>query len=144
MLYLLDTNILVYAKMTGMPEHPKVSAWLSATAADAASDILACETSILAFLRISTNAKLFDPPLDMEAAKDFLVKFLSIPNVSLFHPAPHHFNDVVNLAADNDMAGKHIMDAHLAVIAMSTGATLVTRNRDFKKIPYLKVLDPLQ
>src|SRR4051812_411493 len=104
MSYVLDTNILVYAKMKGMPEHAAVSAWLSDAIADA-SNILVCETSILAFLRISTNPKLFDPPLDSNAAKDFLMDLLSIPTVSLFHPSVHHFVEVSDLAMKYEMIG---------------------------------------
>jgi predicted nucleic acid-binding protein len=36
------------------------------------------------------------------------------------------------------------MDAHLALLALNIGATLVTRDKDFVKIPYLKVLNPLE
>jgi toxin-antitoxin system PIN domain toxin len=143
MFYLLDTNVLVYAKMEGMPEHTKVSRWLSAAAADPNSDIILCETSILAFLRISTNEKLFDPPLDLNDAKDFLQHFLSLPNVGLFQPTPQHFSDVASLATDHDMSGRHMMDAHLAALALNTGAALVTRDKDFRRIPYLTIVDPL-
>jgi toxin-antitoxin system PIN domain toxin len=143
MLYLLDTNVLVYAKMKGMPEHPKVSRWLADTVADPVSEILVCETSILAFLRISTNTKIFDPPLDLDDARDYLSDFLSIGTISIFRPTAHHFFDVADLGLNHDMTGRHIMDAHLAAIALGTGATLVTRDKDFKRIPYLKILDPL-
>lgn len=143
MLYLLDTNILVYAKMKGMPEHPTVSAWLAETVADPVSEILVCETSLLAFLRISTNTKIFDPPLDLDDARDYLSQFLSIDTVRIFSPTTHHFFDVADLGLKHEMTGRHIMDAHLAAIAMSTGAILVTRDCDFKKIPYLKTLNPL-
>lgn len=34
-------------------------------------------------------------------------------------------------------------DVHLAVLAISIGATLVTRDKDFTEIPYLKILNPL-
>ena len=35
------------------------------------------------------------------------------------------------------------MDLHLAVLALSIGATLATRDKDFAKIPYLKTFNPL-
>ena len=143
MLYLLDTNILVYAKMAGMPEHRRVSAWLAEAVSDAMSEILVCETSILAFLRISTNSKIFDPSLDLDEARTYLSHFLSISSVRLYSPTADHFSAVADIGLNHNMSGRHIMDAHLAAIALNTGATLVTRDKDFKKIPYLKLLDPL-
>lgn len=144
MLYLLDTNILVYAKMEGMPEHPKVTAWLADTVADPASEILVCETSLLAFLRISTNTKIFDPPLALVDAKDYLSDFLLIDSVRIYSPTADHFSELADLGAAHNLEGRHIMDAHLAIIALNTGATLVTRDKDFKRIPYLKILNPLK
>jgi predicted nucleic acid-binding protein len=35
------------------------------------------------------------------------------------------------------------MDAHLALFALNIGATIVIRDKDFIKIPYLKVFNPL-
>lgn len=144
MLYLLDTNILVYAKMEGMPEHLQVSSWLADAVANPVAEILLCETSILAFLRISTNTKLFDPPLDLDEARDYLLHFLSMDGVRIFSLTAQHFSDVADIGLKHKMSARHIMDAHLAAIALNTGATLVTRDKDFKKIPYLKLLNPLQ
>ena len=128
MFYLLDTNILVYAKMAAMREHQRVSSWLADAVSDPVAEILLCETSILAFLRISTNVKIFDPPLDLEDARDYLTNFLSMDSVSIFSLTAQHFSDVADIGLNNKMSGKHIMDAHLATIALNTGATLVTRD----------------
>lgn len=44
----------------------------------------------------------------------------------------------------HNLLGNLVMDAHLAVLALTIGATLVTRDKDFTKIPYLITLNPLQ
>ena len=143
MLYLLDSNILIYAKLDAMAEHEITSRWLSDAVSDPAIRIIICETSVLSFLRIATNPKVFDPPLGFDDARVFLEAVLSSPNVQIFRTSIDHFIAVADLMKKRNFGGNLVMDAHLAVLAMSTGATLVTRDRDFKKIPYLKILDPL-
>ena len=141
--YLLDSNILLYAKMDGMPEYPVVSQWLSETMSVSANELLITETAILSFLRISTNKRLFDPILGFDEARTYIERFLAHPATQLFRPSLQHFADVAEFMKKHHFRGNDAMDAHLAVIALTTGATLVTRDTDFKKIPYLKILDPL-
>ena len=144
MLYVLDSNILIYAKMDAMPEHRIVSRWLESALSGNDHSIVICETSILSFLRITTNAKVFDPPLPVDEARLFLNSLLDHPGTSISVPSPGHFDEVAELMKKHDLVGNLTMDAHLAVLALGTGATLVTRDRDFKKVPYLKLLDPLK
>ena len=143
MLYLIDSNILVYAEMDGMPEHNAAAAWLAKALADAGSTIIATETSILSFLRITTNKRVFDPPLAFDRAAFFIEKFLNHSNVRIFRPSPTHFVDLADFMKKHNFGGNLAMDAHLAVVAMDTGAVLVTRDGDFNKIPYLKTLNPI-
>ena len=49
MYYLLDSNILLYAKMDGMPEFPVVSRWLTETMSDPSIELFISETAILSF-----------------------------------------------------------------------------------------------
>ena len=143
MLYLLDSNILVYAEMDGMPEHRRASKWMIEALADAATTILVTETSVLSFLRITTNKKVFHPPLTPERAAFFVERFLGHSNVQIFRPSPQHFLDVADLMKKYNFAGNAVMDTHLAVVAISTGAMLVTRDGDFDSIPYLRTFNPI-
>lgn len=105
MAYLLDSNILIYAKMDGMPEHRLALEWLTETLADTVT--------------------------------------LENSNVQLYHPSERHFTDLAEFMKEHKFSGNLTMDAHLAVVALITGATLVTRDGDFAKVPYLKTLNPL-
>ena len=137
-----DSNILIYAKMTGMREHKTAFAWLSATLNDPNSTVVVCETVLLSFLRICTNSKAFDPPLPLDDAIKFVRSLLTRPDVQILRTSAQHFIDVAEFMKKHKFAGNLAMDAHLAVLAISTGAVLVTCDKDFKKVPYLKVLDP--
>lgn len=142
--YLLDSNILLYAKMDAVPEHETVSKWLEIAVSERGNEIFISETSILSFLRIATNEKVFKPPLPTAEAGKFIEALLGRQNVHLLNPAPDHFAEVVNMMSRHSLSGNLVMDVHLAALALSIGATLVTRDRDFAKIPYLKVYNPLQ
>ncbi|CAN5458636.1 hypothetical protein BH10ACI3_BH10ACI3_01370 [soil metagenome] len=143
MLYLLDSNILIYAKLDGMAEHKKTSRWLTDAVNDRETQIIISEASILSFLRISTNSKVFDPPLGFDDARAFVDGLLAYSNVQIFKPTAEHFVGVVELMKKHNFGGNLTMDAHLAVMAFSTGAVLVTADKDFKRIPYMKILNPL-
>lgn len=143
MIYLLDSNILIYARMNGMPEHLLASSWLSETLADRGVSVLVTETSILSFLRITTSIKAFNPPLSFDKAASFLSRFLKQTAVTLYNPSGDHFIEVADFMKAHNFAGNLAMDAHLAVVALNTGATLVTRDGDFARIQYLKLLNPL-
>jgi uncharacterized protein len=142
--YLLDSNILLYAKMDSMPEHKTVSNWLEQTVLNQSNTINICETSLLSFLRIATNQKVFQPVLPTGEAEEFIESFLACPNVNLVLTSPSHYTEVTNLMDKHNLQGNLVMDAHLAALALSIGATLVTRDSDFVKIPYLKTLNPLK
>ena len=141
--YLLDSNILLYAKMDAMPEHKIVSKWLEATVSDQNNTLHICETSILSFLRIATNEKVFQPVLPTNDAQIFIESFLNCPNVNLLCASAQHFTGVTKLMNKLNLRGNSVMDVHLAVLALSLGATLATHDKDFTKIPYLKTFNPL-
>lgn len=142
--YLLDSNILLYAKMDSMPEHPVVANWLEQAVLDQSNTINVCETSLLSFLRIATNQKIFQPVLPINESAEFIDSFLACPNVNLILTSPSHYTEVIKLMDKHNLQGNLVMDAHLAALALSIGAILVTRDTDFVKIPYLKTFNPLK
>lgn len=143
MLYLPDVNILVYAKMKGVTEHTAAVEWLEETLGDAGSTILLCESTLLSFLRLTTNKRIFDPPLPFADALSIITELLERPDVFIHHPSAEHFVEVAEFMKNHGFGGDLTMDAYLAVTAMNTGATLVTRDSDFDRIPYLKTMNPI-
>ena len=143
MLFLPDSNILIYAKMASMGEHEDARAWLTTNLNDPGSTLLICETTILSFLRITTNKKVFDPPLSFSEAASFTSDLLGSENVRFHRSLPEHFVEVAKFMQKRELGGNLVMDVHLALIAIGTGATIVIRDGDFKKIPFLKTFNPL-
>lgn len=144
MLYLLDSNILIYAKMGSSDEQAVVSKWLTTTLGDREHAVVVCETSLLAFLRIATNKKIFDPALPVEEAAAFVTSFLAHPAVRILQPPAAHYRELGDFMAAQNFDGNLVMDAHLAVLARDNGAALVTRDKDFKPVPFLTIVNPLK
>ncbi len=144
MLFLPDINILIYAKMTGMPEHKTAFSWLRNALNDSKTTVLVCETTILSFLRITTNLKAFNPPLPYPEAAAFLSDLLTRENVRTHRASPEHFIEVAEFMKRNKLGGNLVMDIHLAILAIRTGAVMVSRDKDFLKIPYLQLLNPFE
>ena len=142
MLYLPDSNILIYAKMASMAEHTRAHDWLVAALNDPETMLLLCETTILSFLRITTNKKAFLPPLPFSEALAFVSDLLGSKNVRFQRSLPTHFVEVARFMEEHNMGGNLVMDVHLALVALGTGATLVSRAPDFRKVPFLNILNP--
>ena len=68
MKYLLDVNVLLAAIWSNHSHHAKAFAWLEG------KSLVVCPLSELGFLRISTNKKAINAP--MEEARDLLTRFL--------------------------------------------------------------------
>lgn len=128
--------------MSGMPEHKAAIKWLNDALADTDATLIVCETTILAFLRITTNRKVFSPALGTDEARKFVNGLLGHPRVQLFRPTAEHFTALFDLIKKYAFHGNLTMDAHLAAIALATGAKIVTCDADFKKIRYLNVIEP--
>jgi hypothetical protein len=67
--HLLDVNVLLAAIWSNHPQHAKAFAWLSG------KSVLLCPLCELGFLRISTNRKAINAP--MEQARNLLDKFIT-------------------------------------------------------------------
>ena len=67
LLHLLDVNLLLAAIWVNHPQHAKASQWLSG------KSIMLCPLAELGFLRISTNRRAINAP--MEKARELLGQF---------------------------------------------------------------------
>lgn len=139
----VDANLLIYATAEGLPEHHRGKAWLEQTLATDEPVRLSWGT-LLAYLRISTNPRIFKAPLSMERAVSFVTTLLGFPNVSLLEPGPRHWLILSNLLQKGQARAELVSDAHLAALAIENGATLCTNDRDFSRFPGLRVQYPLQ
>lgn len=139
---LLDANLLIYAYDELSPFYKPARAWLE-RAFSGADQVGLPWVVLLAFLRITTHAKLTTNPLEPEEALEVMRQWLSLADVKLLHPGPLHLSILDRLVSESGARGPRVMDAHLAALAIEHRATLCTTDGDFKRFPGLRLHFPL-
>lgn len=139
---LVDANVLIYAYDLGSPRQSEAAAWLERTLSGD-EDVRFPLTTLLAFLRITTNPGVFERPLTASRAIGIVRSWLARPNVAIANPTDRHWETLEATATAGQARGPLLMDAHVAALASEHGATLATTDRDFARFPRLKTVDPL-
>jgi toxin-antitoxin system PIN domain toxin len=139
----LDANVLLYAYHLRSPAHERAKAWLEAAFAGPEPVRLPWQT-ILAFLRLTTNPKVFDAPLAIDEAVGTVSGWFGLPAVALIDPGERYWTVLQALLVESQVSGPLVTDAALAALAIEHGATLCTTDRDFRRFAGLKLLNPLQ
>ena len=138
----IDVNILAYVASRPSALHKPVLAWWTAALRDNEPVALSW-TVITGFLRVVTNPRALEIPLTAQEALDRVETWLSHPTVCLIRETDDHWSTLRELIEENDISGKRVTDAHLAAMAISRGATLVSCDRDFARFPQLRWENPL-
>ena len=139
---LADVNLLLYAVDESSPRHPAARRWLEAALSGPETFALSW-TVLLAFLRLSTNPRVFDSPLEPDEALDLVDAWLAQPAVTIVHPTDRHASLLRELLVPLGAAGNLTADAHLAALAIEHGAELCSADADFSRFPRLRWLNPL-
>jgi hypothetical protein len=137
-----DVNLLVYAHNVRDPRHSKALAWWSECLSGHSSVALAWAV-IMGFVRITTHPKVFERPLIVDVALNWVEEWLTLPHVHLINPPQTHFRTWASLLKQVGTAGNLSTDAHLAALAIERGLTLHTSDADFSRFTGLKWINPL-
>jgi toxin-antitoxin system PIN domain toxin len=140
-LILIDANVLLYAHDASDPRHDRAVAWVETTIGGSGTVGLAL-TTVLAFIRIATDPRVYEVPMTTEQAIGLVESWLRRSNVHMVAPTDAHWRTLRGLAVAGQARGPLTMDAHLATLAVEHGATLATVDRDFSRFPELRTLDP--
>ncbi len=139
---LLDANLLLYAADERSPRHAPARAWLERTLSGA-DTIGLTWLVLLAFVRVSTRASVFERPLDVSEAFDLVDSWLDQPCTTVLEPTNRHSAVLRALLQPLGTAGNLSGDAHLAAIAIEHGAEVCSCDTDFARFPGLRWTDPL-
>jgi toxin-antitoxin system PIN domain toxin len=139
---LVDANLLLYAYDPRADEHEAAKQWLEAVLSGS-SLVRFAWLSLWAFLRISTNPRVFERPLTMVEAEVTVGEWLEQRVAGILEPGERHWEILRALARDGQTSGPLVMDAALAAIAIEHGATLCTTDRDFARFDGLKWENPI-
>ncbi len=139
---LVDANLLLYATDERSPRHNSARAWLEARLSGDEPVAFAWAV-LLAFLRLSTNPRVFGHPLSPERAFDVIEAWLAQPCATVVHPGDRHAILVRQLLGPLGTAGNLVTDAHLAALAIEHGAELNSCDTDFGRFSGLRWSDPI-
>jgi toxin-antitoxin system PIN domain toxin len=140
---LIDANLLLYAYDEASPRHDAARAWFERVLTKD-RDVRLGLATILAFLRLSTDSRIFERPLSPAQATAIVDSWLARKNVSLALPAEGHWSRLGKLAEQSRSRGPLLMDAHLASLTIERGGRLATTDRDFTRFPGLTFNDPIE
>jgi uncharacterized protein len=141
-LIIVDANVLLYSYDRSDPRHEPAVKWLEALFGGDEEVGLALST-LLAFIRISTNPRVYEAPISAVKAIEIVESWLHRNNVHLINPTATHWRTLVDLAGAGQARGPLMMDAHLAALTVEHGGSLATTDRDFSRFRGLVTIDPL-
>ena len=139
---LVDANLLIYAAHRQAPSHPRAREWLESTLNEVPRVGIPW-SSLWAFVRITTNPRLLNPPLSTEAAWEYVEDWLDAESVWVPGPTEAHRKTLGQLLKLTAASGAKAMDAAVASIAIEHGLTLCTTDSDFAAFPGLRWKNPI-
>lgn len=143
-MFVVDTNVLVYAAEESFPEHRRcrdlVLAWRAQPAAWYTTWGILYE-----LIRVVTHPRVFRRPWSAGDAWGFAASLLAAPSLGvLVETFRHEAVAAQTLSELPHLAGNLIHEAHMAIQMREHGVRRIyTRDTDFHRFPFLEVLDPL-
>jgi toxin-antitoxin system PIN domain toxin len=140
---IVDVNILLYAVNAGAVQHDVVRNWWEKAVNDEETIGLPWIV-LLGFLRLATNPRAFPRPLAPDAATAKLDAWLAVDNVRVVREKDDHWETLRRLVAVSGTAGNLTTDAHLAALALTHDAVLVSCDADFARFKGVRWENPLR
>ena len=139
---LVDANLLVYARVEDFAQHKAARSWLDERLNGVPAVGLPWP-SLLAFVRLVSNPRIFDRPMPSDDAWRQVEEWLECPPVWTPEPTEHHNEVLSTLMPAVGNRPNLVPDAHLAAIAIQYGLTLCSTDADFGRFQGLKWENPL-
>jgi len=139
---LIDANILIYAHVSSFTQHNLARDWLDQQL-NAAAPVGLPWASLIAFLRLVTNARVFEHPEPITVAWQQVRRWLAAETAWTPQPTERHPNLLSEFLALPGVHGNLVPDAHLAALAIEHGLMLCSTDGDFARFPGLRWLNPI-
>jgi uncharacterized protein len=140
---IVDLNVLLYALNVDAAHHVAVSQWWNE--AINGDEVVGLPWVVVAgFLRLATRRGAFARPLAPATAIEVVDGWLALDVVRLVREKDDHWQVLRPLLSEAGTAGNLVTDAHLAALAISHGATLVSCDADFARFQGLRWHNPLR
>ena len=139
---LVDANLLIYAHVTVFQQHQRARNWLDAQLNGNSPVGLPWHT-LLAFLRVVTNPRIFQTPENMTNAWKQVEDWLDCELAWIPEPTERHRPVIASLLTGSRIQANLVPDAHLASLAIEHGLILCSSDGDFGRFPNLRWQNPL-
>jgi len=140
---LVDANLLIYAHVSTFSRHEAARAWLDGRLNGVAPVGLPWP-SLLAFLRLTTNPRIFEHPLPVAEAWRQAEAWLQSERAWIPQPTERHREILGELLAEPGVQANLVPDAHLAALAIEHGLILCSTDGDFARFPGVRWENPLR
>ena len=137
-----DVNLLLHAHDSQFRRHAAAREWWE-TLLNGSGSVGLSWVAILGFIRIATNPRILDNPLDVNGASARVRSWLERPQTVLIHPGDRHADILFSLLKAVGSAGNLTTDAHLAALAIEHRAELHSTDADMARFSGLRWVNPL-
>lgn len=143
-MFVVDTNVLVYAANQDALEHARCRAlleeWRQREGAWYVTWGICYE-----FLRVVTHPRVLERPWTAAEALGFVRALVASPGLRVLTATPRHGALLDQVAAQVPLlSGNLFHDAETATLMLEHGVRrIVTRDVDFHRFPFLETVDPL-
>ena len=125
-----------------MAQHQPAKSWLN-SCLNGTAPVGLPWPSLLAFLRLVTNRRIFEQPETLQEAWQQVTEWLECTPVWIPQPTEKHHEILESLFVDHGITANLIPDAHLAALAIEHGLLLCSTDGDFSRFPELRWQNPI-
>lgn len=140
---LVDANLLIYAHAGAFPQHIAAREWLDERINGTAPVGLPWP-SLLAFVRIVSNPRIFSRPSSITTAWRQVESWLAMDSVWIPLPTERHREILAPLMKSAEGRANLVPDADLAALAIEHGLVLCSTDGDFARFDGLEWRNPLK
>ncbi len=144
-MFVLDTNVLVYAADQDSPYHDACHRLVRESRERASAWYLTWGICY-EFLRVVTHPRVFRRPWSAGEAWSFIDAVLASPSLGILAPGERHREVAAQVLGEMpDLAGNLMHDVHTAALMREHGVRVIyTRDTDFHRFGFLESVDPVR
>ena len=132
----------MYAHVQDFAQHERARTWLDERL-NGTTRVGLPWPSLLAFLRLVTNPRVFERPASIRAAWNQIEEWLDCDAVWVPAPTDRHRQVLGRLLTEAAVRANLVPDAHLAALAIEHGLVLASTDGDVARFPGLRFENPL-
>ena len=144
-MFVVDTNVLIYAADTNASEHVRCRSLLERWRAQQGAWYLTWGICY-EFLRVVTHPRVLRHPWTGRSAGAFLDALRQSPGLSVLVPTERHASVLADVTAEiPGISGNLWHDVETVVLMREHGIRRIcTRDTDFARFPFVEIVDPLR